>query len=380
MTSSDEWYRGREQTLVKHHLLKDYLGALANIVGQKYSSITYIDCFSGPWKATSERYEDTSFGIAIAELNKARLQLKRQFNRDVGMRCFFIEKNLRAYHELAQFIDATRAPGLELETKNGRFENLIPEISKFVLGKKGTFSFFFIDPRGWKPIAINTLKPLLQLRPGEVLINLMTSHLHRFIRTQNQAELFGSNAPIQRLNNLKGGDLDDEMVALYSSQLSTEGGFQYVCAAIILKPSIDIPNYRLIYATRSQLGLAKFKEAEKRAMTRMQPARAEAKLRRDEERTGQPGLFSAQEIYDSSYYQQLRDRYLLRSRSRVWELLSAGTPVSYDNLWKAALANPLVFETDLKGWLGSEARIKLSNLGNERSPKVGRGHVVTLTT
>lgn len=70
MTDANRWYVGREQTFVKHHLLKDYLAALANIIGQKYPSITYVDCFSGPWKAASQRYEDTSFGIAIAELKK----------------------------------------------------------------------------------------------------------------------------------------------------------------------------------------------------------------------------------------------------------------------------------------------------------------------
>ncbi len=379
MTNSDELYRGREQTLVKHHLLRDYLGALANIVGQKYSSITYVDCFSGPWKAASEHYGDTSFGIAIAELKKARHQLKSQFNRDVDMRCFFIEKNFLAYQELEAFAERTRESGLDLEAKNGRFEDLIPEISKFVMAKKGTFSFFFIDPRGWKPIAINTLKPLLQLRPGEVLINLMTSHLRRFVRTQNQAALFGSEAPVQRLNGLKGADLEDEMVALYSSQLSKEGAFDYVCAAVILKPSIDTPNYRLIYATRSQLGLAKFKEAEKRSMTRMQPTRAGAKLRRVEERTSQSELFPGEEIYDSSYYQRLRERYLSRAHSRVSEILSAGGPISYDSLWKAALANPLVFESDLKERLRSDTRIRFTNLENERSPKVGKGHIVMVT-
>ena len=88
MTDSDNWYVGREQTLVKHHLLKDYLAALANIVGQKYPSITYVDCFSGPWKAASQRYEDTSFGIAIEELKKARDQLRTQFNRDVTYAMF----------------------------------------------------------------------------------------------------------------------------------------------------------------------------------------------------------------------------------------------------------------------------------------------------
>src|SRR5271166_3952967 len=128
MTNPDKWYVGREQTLVKHYLLKDYLAALANIVGQKYDSITYVDCFSGPWKAASEQYEDTSFGIAVSELRKAREQLKSQFARNVEMRCFFIEKSPGAYQELKSFLDRIRQPGFDLQPKNGRFEELIPEI------------------------------------------------------------------------------------------------------------------------------------------------------------------------------------------------------------------------------------------------------------
>ena len=278
MTEPDQWYIGREQTQVKHDLLKNYIAALANIVGQRYPSITYVDCFSGPWRAASQRYEDTSFGIAVAELKKARLHLRDQFNRDVGIRCFFIEKNPKSYGELKHFVDQERESGVELEPKSGRFEELIPEILKFVRAGKGTFPFFFIDPRGWKPIAISRLKPILAIEPGEVLINLMTSHLHRFVKTQNQGELFGSDASVGRLHGLTGQDLDDEMVAIYSEQLGTVGGYEHVCAAVILRPNIDIPHYLLIYGTRNALGLAKFKEAEKRAMKKMEPARVRALL------------------------------------------------------------------------------------------------------
>jgi len=43
------------------------------------------------------------------------------------------------------------------------------------------FPFTFIDPTGWEPPAINLITPILRLEPGEVLINLMTSWIRRFI-------------------------------------------------------------------------------------------------------------------------------------------------------------------------------------------------------
>jgi len=36
------------------------------------------------------------------------------------------------------------------------------------------------------------------------------------------------------------------MVAIYSEQLRTVGRYEYVCAAVILRSSIDVPHYRLI--------------------------------------------------------------------------------------------------------------------------------------
>jgi len=378
MTNPDKWYVGREQTLVKHYLLKDYLAALANIVGQKYDSITYVDCFSGPWKAASEQYEDTSFGIAVSELRKAREQLKSQFARNVEMRCFFIEKSPGAYQELKSFLDRIRQPGFDLQPKNGRFEELIPEIRAFALNRARTFSFFFIDPKGWKPVAIRTLRPLLKLEHSEVLINLMTSHLRRFEKTQNLSSLFDSEAYADKLLGLKGQDLDDEMVGIYSDQLKRVGGYDYVCAAIILRASIDTPHYRLIYGSRNPLGLAKFKDAEKRAMKKMEPARAEAKLRKLEERTSQAELFAGRETYGSRFYFELRTRYLVRSERRVMKLLSSHKPLSYDILWKTALTEPLVFESDLREWLVSEQRIRVLNLGTERVPKFGKGHTVVM--
>ena len=376
MSDSDNWYLGREQTFVKHHLLKDYLAALANIVGQEYSSVTYVDCFSGPWKAASQKYQDTSFGIAIEELKKARNQLRTQFNRNVSMRCFFIEKNERAYHELNEFLQIAREPGVELEAKNGRFEDLVPEIIEFVNQSPGTFPFFFIDPKGWRAISIGVIKSLLMTHPGEVLINLMTSHLHRFVKTQNQSELFGSAEYVERLRGLSGQDLDDEIVAIYSEKLRTVGCYEYVCAAVILRSNIDVPHYRLIYGTRHQLGLTKFKEAEKRAMNLMEPARSQAKLRKLEREQVNPRCLAAMRHLAPSSMLSCATDMLLAQDQRYSKFFPRRNAFRMTRCGRT-LANPLVFESDLKGWLGSDPKISVSNLGNERVPKVGRNHIVS---
>ena len=68
--SDDVLYEGREQSLVKHLILRRYLRRFAFIIGSHWSSITYVDCFSGPWRSRSDQFADTSFGIAIHELRR----------------------------------------------------------------------------------------------------------------------------------------------------------------------------------------------------------------------------------------------------------------------------------------------------------------------
>jgi three-Cys-motif partner protein len=65
-------YVGREQTRVKHEILRRYLVRFAHIVGSRWDTISYVDGFSGPWRSQSERREDTSFSIAIEQLRHAR--------------------------------------------------------------------------------------------------------------------------------------------------------------------------------------------------------------------------------------------------------------------------------------------------------------------
>ncbi|HEX3525989.1 MAG TPA: hypothetical protein VH988_02890 [Thermoanaerobaculia bacterium] len=189
---SDDLYERREQTAVKHYILQHYLERFARIVGFGWSSITYVDGFSGPWNVKSHDLKDSSFALALDELRKAR----------------------------------------------------------------------------------------------------------------------------------------------------------------ITHPEINRTHFHLIYATRHPKGVEVFKEAEKRAMPEMEKLRAGAQQRKREERDGQSWLFSEiEEIPESRYYNQLRERYLGKARQGVLDLLKRRNRVPYDDAWALALEWPLVWESDLKGWI-----------------------------
>jgi three-Cys-motif partner protein len=88
----DEDYFGREQSQVKHFILQRYLSAFANIIGSVWSTISYVDCFSGPWESHATDLSDTSFSIALSELRKARGTLRAR-GKTLSIRCMFLEKD-----------------------------------------------------------------------------------------------------------------------------------------------------------------------------------------------------------------------------------------------------------------------------------------------
>jgi len=178
--SEADLYEGREQTLVKHLILGKYLEHFAHIIGFRWNSITYVDCFSGPWNVRSDELTDSSFSIALQELRKAKETHHRLSGKSLSLRCFFLEKDPAAYARLKQFAKEIR--DAEVETKNNDLESSIDAIVNFVRGGgHETFPFVFIDPTGWSGFAMQNIAPLLRFDPGEVVINFTTGHIKRFI-------------------------------------------------------------------------------------------------------------------------------------------------------------------------------------------------------
>jgi three-Cys-motif partner protein len=381
-------YRDREQSYVKHVILRTYLERFAHIVGSWVDSITYVDGFSGPWQARSEDYRDTSFGIAINELRKARQNLFASSGKQVALRCFFVESARESFYRLDAF--RKTIDDIEIRVANSGFEAALPQIQAFIQKPIGTnFTFILVDPKGWDGFSKAAMGDLLLFHNVEVLVNFMTSFIKRFLEspdqlTQQQLEaLFGDGSFRSVIQGLSGLEREYAVVNAYARNLARIGNFEYVCKALVLNPEIDKTHYHLVYATRNLKGVEVFKQAESKAMKQMNVTRSEIHQRKREEKTQQKELFDAAVIQSSTYYGSLRAFFIRKGRAEVWKLLSSRREALYDQLWGTAMQFPLVWGSDVKNWLiewQEAGKIKMPDLrSRERVPKLRSGHRISLT-
>ena len=363
-------------------ILERYLVAFARIVGSKWTSITYVDCFSGPWKSSSESYEDTSFAIAIRQLREARNQLAEK-GTEIQLRAFFIEQKQESFAQLQQYVG--EIDDLEIEVRNARLEDLIDEICGFVNSSKTeTFPFIFIDPTGWTGFALDVIRPLLRLKRCEVLINFMTQHIVRFINNDASGKsferLFGSADFREHLNATAKDDRVDAAVFRYRDVVSQAGGFNYPGVAGILNPQKNQSHFHLIYLSRHWKGLKVFKDVERSTMADMEAARAGVQQSSREAKSKQRELFAPEEAPESKYFRKLRQRYLRLAIEEIDDLIKKQAIISYDDVWKTWLQYPMVWEKDLKQWIEvQQDRIVVEGLtGRDRVPNCGKKHFLRL--
>jgi three-Cys-motif partner protein len=380
-------YEGREQSLIKHLILKNYLQKLTYkvAVGRRMKStiiVTYIDGFSGPWQTKTPDYCDTSFQIAIDELRQVREALQKM-NINLSLRCLFVEKEMQSFQRLEKHVLGIN--DIQFKLIHGDFEMNIAEVIKFAQSDGNMFTFTFIDPTGWTGFGMNAIRPLIRLNHSEILINFMTKDIIRFIddnRPEIKAtfiDLFG-DFEVQKLwLNLQGREREEAIISAYRQRLKEESGFQYVADAIVLNPEKDRTHFNLIYGTRHLDGLLVFRNVEKAVMYEQNTVRSITKQKRRIENSNQGELFQAEEIANNDYFEEIRTRCLVRSRQEVETALKVQKQLSYDKLL-GFLEMPMTYENDLKVWLKEwQYRGQVQILGlnpREYVPKKGKGHIV----
>lgn len=381
-------YEGREQAFVKHEVLRLYLQRLAFKVGhfQPGTTLNYIDGFSGPWDAVTDDHGDSSPGIAMRELAKAREGLAALPSpKRTTMRAMFVENDRVAFERLTRL--CASAP-VEAVTFHGEFEGHIVDAVRFAAKGPHPFAFVFIDPTGWTGFSLRRITPLLQVRPSEVLINFMLKDIARFIDDEESVavesfeELFGQEAASYRARwrHLSGLDREDEIVRAYCDRVRHAGGFSHCVSTVIVNPTADRTHYHLVFATRSLNGLTTFREIERQVTPVQQATRAQAKQRKRQDRTAQLDLLAPTEM-DTDYFDSLCARYRTKARAAVEDSLPpTGSELSYDALIPIALRWPMTSDAELKTWLSelvNAGRLELRGLGaREKVPKVGAGHRV----
>ena len=133
------------------------------IIGQHQTSIRYVDCFSGPWQEGGEDLQDTSVGISLAIMQKCQQGLEAM-GKNAQFEALFIEKDKKAYDKLISYLNLSSPPEVGSAARNGVFFDSRETILSWC--GHTDFTFFFIDPTGWKRVVeIPTLRPFLE-RPN----------------------------------------------------------------------------------------------------------------------------------------------------------------------------------------------------------------------
>ncbi|HEY6253511.1 MAG TPA: three-Cys-motif partner protein TcmP [Candidatus Angelobacter sp.] len=360
-----EFYKGREQTYVKHFFFEKYLQTVAFHIGYSYPEFVCVDGFSGPWRTVGEDLSDTSFYIALDRLKYVKEGLAAQ-NKHPAIKAFFVEEDPKSFAALERAIQEYKGP-IQAIPFRGTFQENIPKILD---ATKSAFAFFFIDPTGWTGFSMEGIKPVLRHGPGEVVINFMYDHINRFLNsTEPSIEasmdlLFGTDK-WRSLRDVR-EDRENAIVGFYRERIRVVGGFQFVTSTRILKPTQDRAYFHLVYATRNPKGIIEFRAVEEKTFAEQERVRRAAKLGALEERTHQPGLPFESTPSPQSEVDRERARQIHRAESRVVTLLQTRA-LRYGQLRPQVLEIPLVWESDLQQILKAmrdRGKLEIEGLGS----------------
>jgi hypothetical protein len=292
------------------------------------------------------------------------------------MAALLIEKDQESFEKLNAFAKEKDGPALRVHARNWDFTERVSDRVRYCSSPE-TFSFILVDPKGWQLAGISKIRPLLQLNPGEVLINLMSPFISRFIKDNKTdfSDLLGEDFPV--LRNLAGWDLESAIVDKYCELIRRHGGFEYVCSLPVMNPDSDSFNFHLIYATRHHKGVEVFKNVERRTEEKTRLIRAEIQKTGRHRRSGNFELFGPEVLYNENCYQRLARSNKNRAEMAVWRLIETATEVAYDSCWGTALQYSAVYEPDLREWLsnwGASGRITVEGLSpRARVPQINKG-------
>lgn len=367
-------YVGREQTQAKHFILRGYLQELAFKVLHGWD-IAYVDGFSGPWESKTDDFSDTSFMIAIGVLKDAQDKVAAQTGVRRKVKCFFSEKDAKAYEQMSAAVAAFNRPveGFEIKTFHGEFVDAVEEIRTFV-GR--SFPLIFIDPTGWTEYPFTKIAPLFAPSKCEALINFIYDHINRFL-THPDEKIPTSLNPIlggpgwqNRLDpNMKPGPAVEK---LFRETLKAAGKFAYVVSTKIDKSTQDRPHFFLAYATKNRAGLKAFREIEYRALREHARARAAAMTRRRQTKSGTAELFAEFEAdrREASIDDIVAEQKQL-AKERLLEMLGEAGSLPFIDVADAFMQAFMLRETNVKDVcveLAHEGKIENSWGGGTRKP------------
>lgn len=337
-------YAGREQSFLKHTILETYLERLFMIIGRTEVVINYVDCFAGPWADDNKELKDTSIGLSINLMKKCVATLRKNFNKSVTFRALYIEKDKQAFARLQDYISKLRDPSVQVESRQGDYTTLIPDIMAW---SQAHFTFFFVDPKGWKGIiGPTTMKALLERPKTEFLINLMYDFANRAASIEkheaDMIELLGE--PLAFKGNETADERRDQFLGLYRKNIKSVYGGRSAYVSI-RRPGTTKLLYFLVYLTRHPLGIKVFMEAAEKMEMAQRVTYAEVLLRKQFEAAPILDLFAEHDT--DQCVAEAEDNRHLASRFLLTRLSTEPLLIDYE-CWASFLEESNLYPTDLQ--------------------------------
>ncbi len=236
--------------------------------------------------------------------------------KNVRFKALFIERDLRSYQKLNSFLQNQSTEEVNAESRHGDFYSLRSDILEWC--GNDDFTFFFIDPTGWKYVVeIDTLRPLLKRKRSEYLVNFMFEFILRahnqLLFEKHMIEIFGE---VPNTSGLSSKERETCLIELYRNQLINahgQGAHDRPRSAFvkILDPIKDRTKYHLVYLTRHPLGIKVFMEESEKLDLVQKYVRAHTKQGHRVSRTGQGELFPAEvNIFSDMDLAEVKDYWL----------------------------------------------------------------------
>ena len=323
------------------------------------SDFLYVDGFSGPWQAKGQTFEDTSFGIVLSRLTEVREKLG-SMGRTTTMRAVFVEEDAAAFGRLKAAVE--RFPRVKVTAIHGRFEEAVPAILPML--SPGTFLFAFLDPKGWKGIALERLRPLLRHPRAEVLVNVMTYSIVRHATQQETqqgfAEFFGGGEWRLELDALlRNHDREEAILRLYLQRLRQIGQFTYVGTTRIRDPNKDRTYFHLAYGTRHPAGMEVFRRSESHCVDLQERVVLDAYHERREQRHRQRDLLAGLPDQGLDAFRRWRDASHDLARAEWQDWLECGRPMPAAERRALLMQHPYVDVALVNNWAKEAMRAGL---------------------
>jgi len=337
-------YVGREQSFLKHTILETYLQRLFMIIGRAEVIINYVDCFAGPWADDNKELKDTSIGLSIEQMRKCVATLRKNHQRSIKFRALYIEKDRAAFARLNDYLGKHRDPAVHVECRQGDYTTLIPEIMEW---SQDHFTFFFVDPKGWKGIIGPTTMQMLLERPKtEFLINLMYDFANRAASIEkHEADMIELLGEPLTFDGAETAEIrQDHFLGLYRKNTTHiyGGRSSYVP---INRPGTNKLLYFLVYLTRHPLGIKVFKEEAEKMMIAQRVTHAEVQLRKQFEAAPVLDLFAMEDAADQCI--TATDNRLLAKQFLLKKLSVTPVLIDYD-CWALWLDESNLYPSDLQ--------------------------------